>query len=190
MNLSNFVGTIRTGRLELVTLRPSNLSPRYVDWMNDPETNRFLESRFELHTKTKIHDFVTSALTSSDTVLFGIYLQSEPQHVGNIKLGQINLRHLTGKLGFLIGEKSLWGQGYATEAISALADWAFSELGLEKLTAGCYQENQGSRRALEKAGFHAEAVLAKQVVDQTGRRQGLLRLALHRSDEVQIAEPK
>lgn len=184
MNLANFVGKIEARRLELVTLDPSNVSSGYIGWMKDPETNRFLESRFELQTGRKIGDFVTSALTSSDTVLFGIYLRPQNQHIGNIKLSQVNFRHLTGEVGFLIGEESLRGMGYASEAISALSDWAFSELELEKLTAGCYQENHGSRRALEKADYHVEAVLEKQVLDDTGERQAILRLARHRNSSL------
>lgn len=190
MNLANFVGKIDAGQLELVTLDPSNVSPRYTDWMNDPETNRFLESRFELQTARKIRSFVASALGSSDVVLFGIYLQPQDQHLGNIKLSQISFLHLTGEVGFLIGEKGLRGKGYATQAISALSDWAFFELGLEKLTAGCYQENHGSRRALEKAGYHVEAVLENQVLDDSGQRQAVLRLARHRAGSPSSAPPE
>ena len=184
MNLSNFVGKIEAGLLELVTLNSSNVSPPYIDWLNDPKTNRVLESQFELQTSKKVKDFVTSALTSSDSVLFGIYLQPQEQHIGNIKLSQVDFRHLTGEIGFLIGEKSLRGKGYATRAISALSDWAFSALELEKLTAGCYQENHGSRRALEKAGYHVEASLEKQVLDDSGQRHAILRLARHRTSSL------
>lgn len=39
-----------------------------------------------------------------------------------------------------------------------VADWAFAELGLYKLTAGAYANNIGSIRAFIRAGFEIEAV--------------------------------
>jgi RimJ/RimL family protein N-acetyltransferase len=46
-----------------------------------------------------------------------------------------------------------WGQGYATEAVRALIDHAFSGLQHEALQAGARVSNPASRRVLEKCGF-------------------------------------
>jgi RimJ/RimL family protein N-acetyltransferase len=112
-------------------------------------------------------------------MLFGIFLREEGTHIGNIKLGPIDNQHLTSELGFIIGESSAWGLGFASEAISCISQWAFSDLHLSKLTAGCYEQNIGSKRALEKSGFVQEAVLKKQVVDFSGNRQDILKFARH-----------
>ena len=40
------------------------------------------------------------------------------------------------------------GNGYGTEAFAAAADWALYELGLTRLEAKCFQENEASRRML------------------------------------------
>jgi RimJ/RimL family protein N-acetyltransferase len=61
----------------------------------------------------------------------------------------------------MIGEKNSWGKGYATEAISLLADFAFSKLNLHKLIAGCYEQNQGSLKAFQKAGLEIDGVRRK-----------------------------
>jgi len=52
-----------------------------------------------------------------------------------------------------VGRKEFWGKGVATNTISLLRDYAFSEIGLHKLTAGCYSTNLGSAKAFKKAGF-------------------------------------
>ena len=50
-------------------------------------------------------------------------------------------------------EKSCWGRGIATEALTAIVDWAREELGADQLTAGYFTDNPASSRVLEKAGF-------------------------------------
>jgi RimJ/RimL family protein N-acetyltransferase len=46
-----------------------------------------------------------------------------------------------------------WGQGYATEALHAVVDYAFIDLAHESLQAGARVTNPASRRVLEKCGF-------------------------------------
>ncbi len=46
-----------------------------------------------------------------------------------------------------------WGQGYATEAVRAMIDFAFTELDHQALQAGARVTNPASRRILEKCGF-------------------------------------
>jgi RimJ/RimL family protein N-acetyltransferase len=46
-----------------------------------------------------------------------------------------------------------WGQSYATEAVRAVIDYAFGDLGHDTLEAGARVSNPASRRVLEKCGF-------------------------------------
>ena len=55
-------------------------------------------------------------------------------------------------VGCWLGAKS-WGQGYGTEAVRGLIDFAFTELNHEGLQAGARVTNPASRRVLEKCGF-------------------------------------
>jgi RimJ/RimL family protein N-acetyltransferase len=56
------------------------------------------------------------------------------------------------ELGYWLGVP-FWGQGYATEAVRAVIDYAFTELDLASLNAGARVTNPPSRRVLEKCGF-------------------------------------
>ena len=60
---------------------------------------------------------------------------------------------------YLIGDKNYWRQGYATEVVSHVTQYGFENLGLEKITAGCYEPNVGSINVLKKNGFKVEGVL-------------------------------
>ncbi|MDD6154984.1 MAG: GNAT family N-acetyltransferase [Eubacteriales bacterium] len=54
---------------------------------------------------------------------------------------------------------SEWGQGYASEAVSAVAHYLLEGEGLNRVHAWCHAGNFGSARVLEKSGFHLEGIL-------------------------------
>ena len=56
------------------------------------------------------------------------------------------------ELGYWLGVP-YWGKGYATEALHAVIDYAFTDLGHEAINAGARVTNPASRRVLEKCGF-------------------------------------
>ncbi len=46
-----------------------------------------------------------------------------------------------------------WGQGFATESLSRVLDFAFEDLKLHRVEASCAVDNLGSRKVLEKVGL-------------------------------------
>lgn len=142
----------------LFVLMPEHVTDSYVSWLNDPEINRYLESRFVTHTVESTKAFVASVLASPNSLFLGIKSHQLDRHVGNIKLGPLDPHHATGDIGILIGDKAAWGKGIATSAIEAISAIAANHLKLRKLTAGCYASNAGSQRAFEKAGFLVEGM--------------------------------
>jgi RimJ/RimL family protein N-acetyltransferase len=59
------------------------------------------------------------------------------------------------EIGYWLGE-SFWGRGIMSEAVVALTEWAFTELGLIRLHAPVYARNPASARVLSKAGYEFE----------------------------------
>lgn len=145
-------------RIELFQLTVERVSDSYVGWLNDPEINQYLESRFAAQDRPSVEAFVSAIAASEKDLFLGIHDLALGRHVGNIKLGPIDRRHGLGEIGIMIGDRAAWGRGVGTRAIALLSEIAAAELGLRKLTAGCYRRNAGSQRAFEKAGFHVEAV--------------------------------
>ena len=56
------------------------------------------------------------------------------------------------EIGYWIGVP-FWGHGYAPEAVRALLDRAFLDLGMEAVWGGYYEGNTRSARVLQKCGF-------------------------------------
>jgi len=49
--------------------------------------------------------------------------------------------------------RATWGKGYATEGVQALICQGFTACGLHRIVATTYEENQASRRVMEKVGM-------------------------------------
>lgn len=147
---------IETDRLYLRPLTNLDCTDCYVDWLNDPQIARFLETRHVPQTRETVQEFVASINAKDDEFLFGIYLRAYDRHIGNIKVGPIHRYHRVGDVSLWIGDKTCWGKGYASEAIAAVSRYAFRVLGARKLSASMYELNQGSYRAFIKAGYRDE----------------------------------
>ncbi|MGL5928138.1 MAG: GNAT family N-acetyltransferase [Dermatophilaceae bacterium] len=60
-----------------------------------------------------------------------------------------------GLLGYLVDPDHA-GRGYATQVAGALLAVAFEDLGLHRVTAGCFADNVASWRVMEKLGMRRE----------------------------------
>ena len=80
---------------------------------------------------------------------------------GGERLGGINLRwpHKgVGELGYAIAPRHQ-GNGYATEAVRKVIDFAFQRLGAHRVQATCWVRNHPSTRVLSRAGLRKEGTL-------------------------------
>lgn len=148
-------------RIYLRHLTEEDASEDYVRWMNDPDINQYLESRFYAHTIESTKAFIRS-VTNDNNYQFGVFVKEDNKHMGNIKVGGINHYHKFADIGFLIGEKDYWGKGIATEAIGLATNFAFNVLKLHKLWGGAYSPNVGSVKAFMKNGYEQEGIKRSQ----------------------------
>lgn len=144
---------LETDDIYLRKISISDCNENYLNWMNDSEVNKYLESRFTSHSINSLKDFVNSMNNSENNVLFAIIDKSSDKHIGNIKLGNIHPVHKYADIGLIIGDKNYWGKGIGTKSIQLVTEHAFDNLNLRKVLAGVYEYNIGSIRAFEKCGF-------------------------------------
>jgi [ribosomal protein S5]-alanine N-acetyltransferase len=168
-------------RVFLRDVRLTDVTDRYYQWINDSEVNQYLETRFRPITMDGLRDFVAARLVDRDSVFLAIMVKDGERHIGNIKLGPINWVHRFADVALMIGDKECWGQGYATEAIGLVTEYALARLNLHKLTASCYASNQGSAKAFIKAGWEQECVRKRQFYSN-GRYEDCIHLAAWQKD--------
>lgn len=126
-------------------------------WMNDPDVSRTLklnlgatradEERFFGHVERRTGEQFFWAIVASET----------ERHVGFIDLKGINWRQRSSGGGLVIGDRSVWGAGYATDAVRVRTRFAFEQLGLHRIEG--HTINPAMRKVYEKCGYQYEGML-------------------------------
>ncbi len=81
---------------------------------------------------------------------------SEGIFVGDRLVGEVALHRFGYRQEVEVGARLLpeyEGKGYASEAISVMSDYAFMTLGVERVEAKCFRQNERSAKMLKTAGF-------------------------------------
>ena len=78
-----------------------------------------------------------------------------------------DIHRYSAEIGYWLGE-SYWGQGIVTSCLIDFCPWVFDNFNVNRLFAGVFDNNPGSARVLEKAGFEYEGRL-RSAVTKRGR---------------------
>jgi [ribosomal protein S5]-alanine N-acetyltransferase len=71
------------------------------------------------------------------------------------------------ELGYWLASRH-WGRGIMTEAVLAVSNYGFQELGISRITAAIFLGNAASARVLEKCGFSLEAPRMRRLYRKAG----------------------
>ncbi|MBI4185372.1 MAG: GNAT family N-acetyltransferase [Proteobacteria bacterium] len=120
-----------------------------------------------------------AALAKGREFALGVALRAEGDLVGVVGL-IVDETRTRADLGYWIG-RAYWNRGYATESVRRLVEFAFVNLGLERLWAVTLVENDASARVLRKLGFRHEG-LFKHDFPARGEVKTVNRYALTRTE--------
>jgi RimJ/RimL family protein N-acetyltransferase len=91
-------------------------------------------------------------------IRWGIARKVDGSIIGSCGYYGLHVWHLRASIGYELS-RQFWRQGIMTEALSAIIDLGFMEMGLNRIEAVVMPENIPSIRLLEKLGFHNEGIL-------------------------------
>lgn len=150
---------IKTKNLILKELSILDVKLKYVNWLNNKNINRFLESRKSKQTIKSCKIYVDKIKKNPNQYLFGIFIKSKNAHIGNIKLEISHPKEKIADIGILIGEKKYHGKGFGTESIKAIVKFAFKEKKMKRIQAGFYETNTASIKSFLNSGFELDGCL-------------------------------
>ncbi len=143
-------------RIYLRPLTTEDVTEKYLSWLNDSETNKFLETRKE--TMEGLKSYVAERINRKDVFFAGVFDKETNEHIGNIKLEPIDWIKKRAVFGILIGNKNFRGKGIGTEATKLTVKIAFEIFELDKVELGVISDNIAATKAYEKAGFKVREV--------------------------------
>lgn len=112
-------------------------------------------------------DFFITSYAEKRGIRWGIERKGTKGLIGTIGFNLWSPKHRRAEIGYELLPES-WRNGYATEAISAVLQYGFQELKLNRIGAIVFTENEASNHLLLKLGFQQEGILRDYMV-QNGR---------------------
>jgi RimJ/RimL family protein N-acetyltransferase len=98
-----------------------------------------------------------AAAEAGFSLSWAVVRETDSTLMGTIALG-LNRQNQRGTLGYWLGVP-YWNHGYMSEAATAVTEWAFEALHLNRVEAMCLPRNPASARVMEKAGLKYEGIL-------------------------------
>lgn len=117
----------------------------------------------ELHVRNAVADWIVRKRLE-----MAIFDGSGQHFIGATGFHDINWDAGCLETGYWV-RSSCAGKGYITEAVGALAQYAFNELGMNRLEIRCDVRNTKSRAVPERLGFTQEAILKKNALTADGK---------------------
>ena len=87
-----------------------------------------------------------------ESLILGVYLKDESELCGLAEFYGYKALIQKTCIGYRLSDK-YWGHGIATQAVSLMVDYLYSQTDIEIITASTMIENKASARVLEKNGF-------------------------------------
>ena len=135
--------------------------PAIRAWVNDPETVKYLSTRYwTAQSVSNTAEFLDQATRSlgGNAAYFVIADNADERYVGQIDLISINWKLRSAELAMVIGAEALRGKGIGQQAIALMLAFAFDTMGLERVELEVHADNRRAVRCYEKAGFVHEGV--------------------------------
>jgi RimJ/RimL family protein N-acetyltransferase len=154
---------IDTKRLLLRKPMMEDASPIFKLYAQDQDVTRYLT--FKPHqsieeTKTFLKRCLNN-WKNETSFPWTIIRMKDNQLVGMVEIVSLDQSGI--QLGYVLA-KSYWGNGYMTEVLRKIIDWAFRQNDTYRVWAMCDIENIASTRVMERAGMQREGVLRRWVI--------------------------
>jgi diamine N-acetyltransferase len=156
---------------------------KYHEWINDPEVLAGLgiSLPMSMTDEEKWFDGTTQREQAQKPLAIEIKEQDGWRVIGDCAFFDIDWTSRAAEFGIMIGDKSVWDQGYGTETVRLLLRHGFATLNLNRIVLRVFDDNPRAIRAYEKAGFTQEGTL-RQAAYKNGAYHDLHVMSVLRSE--------
>ena len=149
--------TIETSRLILRRACLEDAEPMFRNWASDPEVTKFLT--WPAHSSIAVSEMVIGSwlqeYEKDSYYQWMIVLKAIGEPIGSISVVRQNDRVEEAEIGYCIGSQ-WWHKGIMSEALSAVIEYLFTEVGINRVTARHDPNNPHSGGVMRKCGMKYE----------------------------------
>src|SRR5215471_14020805 len=128
-----------------------NVAGKYTEWLNDLELTINLGPLYSRVLNVENETEFLKNLSKDQN--YSIIDLETNELIGNCGFLEVDNLNQTGEVGIFIGNKSFWGKGYGTEALTLLLDYGFKALNLYNIQLRVFEFNKRGIKCYEKIGF-------------------------------------
>lgn len=161
---------------------------KLVTFLNDPGVRRTLLFHRPMSTGQE-EGFLEAMGKDEHQVVLGIARHGQDELIGSVGLHKLDFRGRHAEFGLLIGDRSLWGQGFGTEATRMMLDYGFGTLNLNRIWLQVFASHVAGQRVYEKAGFRKEGLQREQHFAEGRYEDGVL-MGILRSEWTPLTLPR
>jgi ribosomal-protein-alanine N-acetyltransferase len=162
--------TIYTKRLILRRFRTEDAGPMFRNWANDSDVCRYItwseHGNIEV-TRTVVDQFVNS-YDFEKVYIWAMEYRELSEPIGSISTVLMSEVSEWCEVGYCMG-KSWWNMGLMSEALAAVMDYLFREVGFHRIQARHDVDNPASGRVMQKCGMQFEGILREAKLQREGR---------------------
>ncbi len=150
---------LHTKRLYLRKMKESDAPSLFSIW-SDPDVTKFMNvSNFTNENQAnEMIKLLDRLAQSNEAIRFSIIELESTTIIGSCGYNSLDFENAKAEIGYDIA-KACWGQGYASEAIYSLVEYAFTKLAFNRIEAKVHPENVNSIKVLQKLNFTFEGTL-------------------------------
>jgi [ribosomal protein S5]-alanine N-acetyltransferase len=160
---------IETERLILRKFNPSDALYMYKNWATDNEVCKFLSWNPHgdvIETEHVVDEWINN-YEKTDYYNWAIELKDISEVIGQISIMHFDEKYSSCSVGYNIS-RSFWGKGIMTEALKAVINYLFKEVGINRIEARHNTLNPASGRVMQKSGMKLEGILRQVKVNKYG----------------------
>ena len=161
--------TIETKRLLLREFMVEDAEAMFQNWASDKEVTKFLTWPAYTRLDTSIHmlNEWTTSYEKPDFYQWAIVPKNLNEPIGSISVVSINEKTQMAEIGYCIG-RPWWNRGITSEALSAVINFMFDQVGANRVQAKHDVNNPHSGLVMKKCGMKYEGTLRSAAVNNQG----------------------
>lgn len=134
----------------------------FNNWASDSEVTKFLTwpNHGSVQISREVINTWINSYSNLENYQWAIEVKESKSVVGSVSLMNIDNHNENCEIGYCLS-KSLWNKGIMTETFLKIIDFAFFELGFQRITGRHEVANTASGRVMEKCGLTYEGTLRK-----------------------------